>query len=55
MLSLWVYRYLNDRFGQVGDVGNMCPATLFKLVDIIYIGTKPHMESYVCLHMELPT
>jgi hypothetical protein len=37
MLRLWVYGFLNNRFGQVGDVGNMCPATLFKLLGIINI------------------
>ena len=52
MLRLWVYGYLNNRFGQVGDVGNMCPATLFKLVEIINTW-KPHMESFVFLQMEL--
>ena len=29
----------------------MCPATIFKLLDL-FILVKPHME-YVCLHMEL--
>ena len=37
MLRLWVYEYLNGRLGQVGDVGIMCPATIFKLLGITNI------------------
>ena len=27
--AMGLTKYLNDRFGQVGDVGIMCPATIF--------------------------
>ena len=47
MLRLWVYGYLNDRIGQVGDVGNMCPVTLFKLLDII----DTRKTSYGIIHV----
>ena len=52
MLRLWVYRYLNDRFGQVGDVGNMCPATLFKLLDYYY-SENLIWNHTMYVHMEL--
>ena len=53
MLSLWVYEYLNDRFGQVGDVGIMCPATIFKLFGIVKYSEYLIMELYMYLYMEL--
>ena len=53
MLRLWVYEYLNDRFGQVGDVGIMCPATIFKLPGIVKYSEYLIMELYMYLCMEL--
>ena len=53
MLRLWVYEYLNDRFGQVGDVGIMCPATIFKLLGIVKYSEYLIMELYMYLYMEL--
>ena len=45
MFRLWVYEFLNDRFGQVGDVGIMCSAAIFKYLLSLIFGI-PHMESY---------
>ena len=53
MLRLWIYEYLNDGFGQVGDVGIMCPATIFKHYLELLIFGIPHMELYMHLCMEL--
>ena len=51
MLRLWFYEYLNDRFGQVGDVGIMCPATIFKLLGIANIrNTSLWNYIYVFMH-----
>ena len=44
---------MNDRFGQVGDVGIMCPATIFKLVGIVKYSEYLIMELYMYLYMEL--
>jgi len=49
MLRLWVYEYLNDRFGQVGDVGIMCPATIFKLLGITNI-RNTSLWNYTCIY-----
>ena len=53
MLRLWVYEYLNGRLGQVGDVGIMCPATIFKLLGIVKYSEYLIMELYMYLYMEL--
>ena len=53
LLALWPYGYLNDRFGQVGDVEIMCPATIFKLPGIVKYSEYLIMELYMYLYMEL--
>jgi hypothetical protein len=42
MLTLWVYECLNDCFGQVGYVGIMCPAIIFKVIWNYLIFGIPH-------------
>ena len=42
-------RILNDRFGQVGDVGIMCPATIFKLLGITNI-RNTSLWNYTCIY-----
>ena len=49
MLKLWFFEYLNGRFGQVGDVGIMCPATIFKSVGIINI-QNTSLWNYTCIY-----
>jgi hypothetical protein len=49
MLRLWVYEYLNYSFGQVGDVGIMCPATIFKLLGITNI-RNTSLWNYTCIY-----
>ena len=57
MLRLWVYEYLNGRLRQVGDVGIMCPATIFKLPGIVkyseYLIMELYMELLYVFSMEL--
>ena len=50
MLRLWVYEYLDDCFGQVGDVGIMCPATIFKLLGITNIQNTSLWNLYTCTY-----
>jgi hypothetical protein len=40
MLTLWVYEYLNGRFGHVGDVGIMCVLQLYSKLFGIYLSVK---------------
>jgi hypothetical protein len=53
MLNLRFDEYLNDRFGQVGDVGIMCPATIFKITWNYFIFGIPHCEDMCLFGMEL--